>query len=40
MFENKTGIEIVKFDYELIDDRIERIQKYMNYSRKLGELND
>lgn len=43
-FERETGIDINDYKFEdfenLINDRIERINKYMDYSRKLGELND
>lgn len=40
-FTNETQIELISVDFEnKINDRIERIKKYMNYSREIGELND
>lgn len=41
IFEDETKVELVDVNFdELVDSRIERIKKYMDYSRKLGELND
>lgn len=44
IFEQETGMNIDNFyqwNYDLlIDQRIDRIKKYMEYSKELGELND
>lgn len=44
VFEEETSIDINYHDFEkfqeLVKMRIERIEKYMDYSREIGELND
>jgi len=44
IFEDEVDIKLLDLDFEnfdeLIDNRIERIEKYMDYSRELGELDD
>lgn len=44
VFEVETGIMFNDLEFEIYQDtmrlRIERVKKYMDYSRELGELND
>ena len=41
IFEDETEIELIDVNFDdLVKERIERINKYMDYSREIGELDD